>query len=92
MFVWIRGITPRLGASELKQRENRRLDPENESIWGDPNISESGFQRQKKHCMNHCPGWDEDYFCSLVTERFRDEALEEADDLHLPVECEQELV
>jgi hypothetical protein len=36
--------------------------------------------------------WTEDHFSSLLVERLRDEALEEADDLQLAVECEQELV
>ena len=43
--------------------------------------------------MNQGPGWgDDDYFCSFVGERLREETLEETDDLQLADECEKELV
>ena len=93
MYVWIRAITPRLGASELKQQEARKLDPENESLWDDPNYSRVIF-KDKKQGVNQGPGWgdDDDYFCSFVAERLREEALEETDDLQLADECDKELV
>ena len=92
MYVWIRGITSRLGASELNQQEDRKLDPENESILDVPNFSRVIF-KDKKQGVNQGPGWgDDDYFCSFVAERLREEALEETDDLQLADECEKELV
>lgn len=92
MYVWIRGITPRLGASELKLQEDRKIDPENESLWDDPNYSRVIF-KDKKLGVNQGPGWgDDDYFCSFVAERLREETLEETDDLQLADECEKELV
>lgn len=92
MYVWIRGITSRLGASELKQQEDRKIDPENKSIWSNPNISRVIF-KDTKQGVNQGPGWDDDdYFCSFVAERLREETLEETDDLQLADECEKELV
>jgi bifunctional DNA-binding transcriptional regulator/antitoxin component of YhaV-PrlF toxin-antitoxin module len=35
--------------------------------------------------------WEEGYFRSLWARRLRDEALEEADDLQLAIECDREL-
>ncbi len=46
------GITPKvilgLGTSELKQQEDRKIDPENKSIWSDPNISRVIFKDKNK--------------------------------------------
>jgi hypothetical protein len=50
------------------------------------------FCEDEKHHLNHGLGWAEDYFCSLVANRRREEALEETDDLQLAVEFEKEHV
>ena len=76
----------------MKQQEDRKIDPENKSRWSNPNISRVIF-KDTKQGVNQGPGWDDDdYFCSFVAERLREETLEETDDLQLADECEKELV